>query len=470
MWNRPQNKSSHLRRRWQSAWGFQVWGSALVGCECHPGRLLLDSEGLDYRMRTVFVFVMFSVWITSVVAASEFSPLGTAPDWSRLDPYQSTISKTTFKDLLDKVYSIDGAHKLTIKVGKDHAMIETGTDKPYRLQFVAAGASSKKTVARFWRPASSLAPAPPRRCLLGLHVALDPGHLGGQWAKMEERWYQMGTGGSVKEGEMTLRAAKLLKTKLERAGAMVSMVRDYMQPTTNMRPANFEALARADLKRMGVVDPEEAYVFEDPPEKRRRSLQWHQEKYFYRASEIRARAKRVNDKIKPDLVLCLHFNAEAWGNPSEPDFVPRNHLHILVNGAYSLTELGRHDERFLMLLKLLQRCHSEEAAAANAIAKAIARHTQLPAFNYITNNVKRFSPNPYLYARNLMANRLFECPVVYLEPYVMNCQEVYDRVQAGPYQGTKRMGDREVVNLYEEYAQSVFEGMLAYYQDVRPKS
>ena len=402
-------------------------------------------------------------------AASELSPLGSAPDWSRLDPYQGTISKEEFVGLLANVYAIDGADQLTIRVDEDHAEIKTGTEAPYRLRF-APDDESATSVARYWRPANALGPAPPEQPLQGLWVALDPGHLGGQWARMEERWYRMETGEAVKEGEMTLLTARRLKTKLESAGAIVSLVRNKLGPTTTQRPSDFEALAREDLKRIGIEDPQETYVFEDPPEIRRRTLQWHQEKYFYRTSEIRARAQKVNERIQPDLVLCLHFNAEAWGDPTKPAFVPRNHFHILVNGAYSVPEIGRHDERFLMLLKLLQRCHAEEAAVADEIAKAVARRTQLPAFDYLTNNVKRFSANPYLYARNLMANRLFECPVVYLEPYVMNCQEVFDRVQAGPYQGTRKIGDREVENLYEEYAQGVYEGMVAYYQKARPKS
>ncbi len=420
------------------------------------------------RKRAVLLLVSLITSVSTLMAA-ELSPLSTAPEWRRLDPYQGTITKDDFVSLLEKVYAINGADKLTIQVAEDHAMIKTGTDQPYRLAFAKPG-DVAKPIAKYWRSASTLGPVQTERPLHGLKMALDPGHLGGQWAQMEERWYRMETGEPVKEGEMTLLAAKLLKRKLEGAGAVVSLVRNQHAPITRKRPADFEALARADLKRMGVDAPEETFVFTDPPEKRRRTLQWHQEKYFYRTSEIRARAAKVNDRIQPDLVLCLHFNAEAWGDPNKPAFVPRNHFHILVNGAYSVPEIGRHDERFLMLLKLLQRCHAEEAAAAEAIATAFAKRAQLPAFNYITNNVKRFSPNPYLYARNLMANRLFECPVVYLEPYVMNCQEVFERVQAGHYQGTKRVGDREVFSLYEEYAQSVFEGMLAYNQNARPKS
>ena len=61
--------------------------------------------------------------------------------------------------------------------------------------------------------------------LSGLKIALDPGHIGGEWAKMEERWFKMGDTPPVEEGEMTLRVAKMLAPKLRALGARVSFVR-----------------------------------------------------------------------------------------------------------------------------------------------------------------------------------------------------------------------------------------------------
>ena len=49
-----------------------------------------------------------------------------------------------------------------------------------------------------------------------------------EWAKMEERWFKMGDAAPVEEGEMTLRVAKLVATKLRALGARVSFVRKRM--------------------------------------------------------------------------------------------------------------------------------------------------------------------------------------------------------------------------------------------------
>lgn len=348
----------------------------------------------------------------------------------------------------------------------NHALIRTGEtgDKAfYRLHF--AEKAAEKPIVRYWTPARALPPA--AKPLEGLHIALDPGHLGGKWARMEERWMRAPSGTVIQEGDMTLAVARLLAPRLQALGARVSLVRGSAQPVTKRRPKHFRERARQDLRRLGSTRPPATYAPNTPPQERWKSLQWHEEKYFYRTSEIRARAEKVNDRLKPDLVVCLHFNAEAWGDPAAPRLTDRNHLHLLVNGAYGMDELTHHDERFEMLLRLLQRTHEEELALAEAVSLSMARRTQLPAYTYTTNNVKRLGKNPYVYARNLLANRLYQCPVIYLEPYVMNHPAIIARVQAGKYEGVKEVAGRRCVNLYEEYAQGVLEGLVAYYREAR---
>jgi len=142
------------------------------------------------------------------------------------------------------------------------------------------------------------------------------------------------------------------------------------------------------------------------------SLKKESERLFYRVGEIRRRATLVNDVIRPDLVLCLHFNAETWGNEKNPPLVDANHLHFLVTGSWSAEELTYEDQRFDMLNKMLGRSFSEEVAVTEAIAKSMARETGLPPYVYLQSNAVRVNENPYIYARNLLANRLFLCPVV----------------------------------------------------------
>src|SRR5438874_5990192 len=78
-------------------------------------------------------------------------------------------------------------------------------------------------------------------------------------------------------------------------------------------------------------------------------------------------------KLQPDLVHCLHFNAEGWGDPKNPTLIDRNHFHVLVNGSYLPDEIAHDDERYEMIRRLLSRAYEEELPLADAMAATFAR-------------------------------------------------------------------------------------------------
>jgi len=392
------------------------------------------------------------------------SSLAPDPDWERLKAYEGTITREAFLAELTDVYadgSGDAAWKGYLAVGDDAVSVMTTPGQALRIAF--APQPARKPPERYWRSASELPPATDldERPLRHLRVAIDPGHIGGEWAKIEERWYCIpGKETEVMEGELTLRTARLLKPMLEKLGAKVTLVRDALEPVTPRRPADFRDLAAAEL-RAGGLDPEAA----DLPVQS--TVDWNAEKLFYRADEIRARAWRINERIRPDIVLCLHFNAEAWANPANPTFVSNNHLHLLVNGTYSRGELALQDNRLEMLERLFQQIHPEEVALSTAVAESLARETGLPPYVYRTANARRAGPSPYVYARNLLANRVYRCPTVFLEPYVMNHGNVYARIAEGDYEGQRLVAGREQASIFREYATGVAEGLAEYYGKAR---
>ncbi len=205
---------------------------------------------------------------------------------------------------------------------------------------------------------------------------------------------------------------------------------------------------------------------EDPDKEH--TVRWESELLFYRNSEIRQRAAIVNGRLKPDVVLCLHFNAEAWDVPTAPRLIERNHLHLLVNGAYLPAELEFDDVRFEMLERLLSRTHEEELPLARKAADALAQRTKLPPYRYTTDNVTPVEGTEYVFLRNLMATRLYDCPVIYYEPYVMNSDEVFWRVQEGDYEGLRNVNGTERPSIFREYADGVADGLVNYYRGARP--
>jgi hypothetical protein len=410
------------------------------------------------------------IWIlgTSASGAENIGTLGTRPRWNVLEHYQETITRDEFQNLVQNVYCTHGMPDGMITVESDSARILINReDQSYFTLRFAPDEQSKKHVPRLWRPAKQLGESSASKPLAGLSIALDPGHIGGEWAKMEERWFKAGDSAPVQEGNLTLRVARTLAPQLRHLGASVSFVRNRLEPVTSKRPDDFRELARKVLIKNGVPQPRSDELAADDPA-RQHTIRWQSEILFYRFSEIRRRAILVNTKIHPDLVICLHFNAEGWGDPNKPTLTDLNHLHLLVNGSYMQTELEFDDQRFEMIRRLLSRAYDEELPVADSVATSLASETGLPAYHYPTSQTTtRVGQSGYVVARNLLATRLYRCPVVYCEPYVMNNRQVFDRIEAGDYDGTREFGGQQRKSIFREYAEGVTNGLVNYYRDAR---
>ncbi|MDB6132404.1 MAG: hypothetical protein JWM59_647 [Verrucomicrobiales bacterium] len=381
------------------------------------------------------------------------SELAPVPDWSLLNAWQETVTAAEFRYLLEQVVTDGTAFWSTIEQRPDRALIRTSTARGDGTRFELRFAEKSKSVpgARYWRKASEMgAPSSPAKPLEGVRIALDAGHIGGELARMEGRYFTKGGTTPVMEGELTLKTAKMLKPLLEAMGAVVALVRETENPLTTLKPETLEQAARESLEAAHGLGG----VFTD------QQIKNESERLFYRTAEIRARSVRVNQVLLPDAVVCLHFNAEGWGgNPDNPVFSPSNHLHVLSHGCLDAAEFQLDDQRLDVLLRLVQETPGEEIRLCDAVARSLATATGLPAFAYLGKNARRVNNNPYLWARNLLANRIYHCPVVYTEPYVMNSQEVFDRVQAGAYEGEAMIAGKMRRSIFHEYAAGVAEGL-----------
>ena len=179
----------------------------------------------------------------------------------------------------------------------------------------------------------------------------------------------------------------------------------------------------------------------------------------------------MNETIQPDLVLCLHFNADAWGDPANPTLVPTNHFHMILNGGYTDGEVALEDQRHDLLVKLLEGVHAEETGLAASTAAAFVEKTGMQPYLYnpAAKNARNVDGNPYLWARNLLANRTYRCPVVYYEPYVMNSVEDHARIQAGDYEGLREVAGKQRPSIFREYADTAALGLERYYREKRAK-
>lgn len=398
-------------------------------------------------------FIAFGAMLLTRAWSGQLSPLAKPPDWRNLEVFQETISRQRFLDLLDRIYAPNGAASAFIEVLEDAARIRQSADSDEHFVLRFAEAGKEKKASSYWKPIRDLPAAPRQKPLSGYTIALDPGHLGGSWAKVEERWFRVGKTKPVAEGDLTLAVAKTLRQKLRELGARVLLVRNSAVPTTSLRPEDLRRKAAASLHSDSLaVNPA--------------SLKRESERLFYRVAEIRGRARFLNTELRPDLTLCLHFNAENWGNATDPRLTDINHLHFLVNGCYSAEELAKDDVRFDMLRKLLSASMEQEIALSEKLGAVTQKLTGLPAYEYKSSNAVRVGE--FVWARNLLANRLYQGPVVFSEIYVMNNRTVFQRFQMGDYQGKQMINGSERPNIYEEYADALASGLREYFLEQRP--
>ena len=110
-------------------------------------------------------------------------------------------------------------------------------------------------------------------------------------------------------------------------------------------------------------------------------------------------------------------------------------------------------------MAFISRWNGIEKLLADKIALAFAEQTKLPAFIYKGPNALKVGEVEGVWARNLLANRIYQCPVVFLEPYVANSKEVYQRIQLGDYENRKIINGEKRASLVREYVDAVLIGL-----------
>ena len=385
-------------------------------------------------------FVGLFFLLRSLVAAAKLTDLADPPDWSRLNSFQESISKQEFLRQLTEVYCPRKSWwSPWIEIEENRARIrkKAGADEWYNLHFSESNTSAKQS-------------SPPFQ-LSGSKILIDPGHIGGDLSEMEGRHFAIGDDEPVKEGDLALSVALKLKSELQKKGAIVLLSREQNKPVTPKRPQDFKELAENWFSQM-------EWLQKLPEEERSKRIQKRQELYFYRVSEIMARSEKIR-KSQPDLVLCIHLNAAPWPDPDNKSLVERNDYHVLVNGCYMGGEIAYDNQRFEMIWRLLHRWEGTERLIAEHMSQAFSQETGLPAFAYKGPNALKVGKVEGVWARNLLANRIYEAPVIFLEPYIANSEEVYKRIQGAGSDHHDTNEGQSRKSLIKEYVDAVVLGL-----------
>ena len=296
------------------------------------------------------------------------------------------------------------------------------------------------------------------RPLASLHLALDPGHVGGIWAEWEWRNFRISKEDYwVREGELVLEVARRIRTRLTRLGAKVTLLRENCQPINPKTFNDYWALAAAE--KMPPTELSFKSQLDHALTVRNRAIHM-----AIVRGEIAERARLVNEVIEPDALISLHINAAEWPDGNRNQLVDGDHAHVLIFGCLTETELASPRQHVRLLEKLSNGSGTVEVLLGAALGSALIETTGLPASDYQGLNAIRIdSEVPSLWARNLMLLRLVDCPTVLMEPYISNSQSSYARIQ-------KALSAREyheplpLDDILVEYADAVVAGVLRAYE------
>ncbi|MEZ4777079.1 MAG: hypothetical protein R3D00_28140 [Bacteroidia bacterium] len=268
--------------------------------------------------------------------------------------------------------------------------------------------------------------------LKGLRIALDPGHVAGDFetAVTEGKYIHMKPSPATYmqpiqffEAGLTLATAWVIREELEAMGATVLMTRTQpgrgalgltFQEWKNYR---WDSLMQAE-KETGTLTAEEIRQWKTKAQDKDIMSR------FFTPEDLRERAKLVN-AFHPHLTLIIHYNVDSpnWENrDAEGNFSPtgQNYCMAFVPGAFMAGELAEPENRLAFLRMVL----TNDVKQSIELSRAFIHHsTQITGVPIVTqeyplrylHNASVYTGYPGVYARNLSLTRLINGPVCYGE-------------------------------------------------------
>lgn len=243
--------------------------------------------------------------------------------------------------------------------------------------------------------------------LSGLKIALDPGHFGGPFAELEERYIEIDheKGPAVfDEGTLSLLTAKHLKELLEKEGAVVLLTREEIGK--------------------GAYEKDFFEWLKSQPALWKEKLTLSQLFGRYNPLDLRARAEKIN-QFKPDLTIAIHYNAHpVEGGSSNFHTTLKNYNMVFIPGAFGSKELADQANRYEFMRLLLTDDWQVSKELSSAILSQFIEILQVPSVQptdnvlYLDHVSLKISEG--LYARNLALTRLIHGPVCYGESLIQN--------------------------------------------------
>lgn len=242
-----------------------------------------------------------------------------------------------------------------------------------------------------------------KKTLKGSKIAIDPGHLGGHFARLEHRFVhikQQDKTISFDEGTLTYLTALKLKSLLEQEGAIVFLTRSGISQGC-MKETFFEWLEK---------HPELWKETDSLSQLFRR---------HYNREDMAARIAAINN-FRPDLTLIIHYNASNSNSVT----TQANYNMAFIPGAFNKGDLDQAEGRYEFLRLIVTQDLEESLSLSKHITKQFVQKLKVPL---IADSQK----DPYeptlcikqadgIYSRNLFLTRHIHGPLCYGETLIQN--------------------------------------------------
>ncbi len=378
-----------------------------------------------------------------LILVSPFVSLFSECDFSQFDRFQDKWTREEIE------------HKLGTYLQKDGRVSSffTLSDQAFVL-YDAPDTQKERSVEYTLR----LAPKKERRVLeqkkrgnlVGVKVALDPGHFGGPYSRLEQRFIDIPPSLDraehiqFDEGTINLLTALYLKVLLEKEGAIVMITRDQIG----------KGVYKEDffdwLKNCPSLWAKEG------------SLMTLFRKYYY-PLDLCARAEKIN-AFDPELTLILHYNAhhieEVYS--SNNCVASHNYNMVFIPGAFCRNELAMQESRFEFLRLLVSEDLENSLKLSSSILQELSHSLKVPTVSpsdgarYLNNVCLKVGEG--IYSRNLALTRLIHSPVCYGETLVQNNIDECQNLNRTDF----IIGGQKCSSRVKQVAEAYFEGIKRY--------
>ncbi|NGX37438.1 MAG: hypothetical protein K1000chlam2_00594 [Chlamydiae bacterium] len=251
-----------------------------------------------------------------------------------------------------------------------------------------------------------------QKSLVGVKIAIDPGHLGGPYARLEERFIDIPPSLErpepiqFDEGTLSFLTAVYLKILLEREGAIVMMTRDQVGKGVYGEDF-FDWLKKNPDLWKGEISLNKLF------------------RRFYNPLDLRARAAKIN-AFEPDLSIVIHYNSHEVEEEysSNHCVASSNYNLVFIPGAFCRNELVEYENRYEFLRLLASEDLPRSMQLSSEILREFNHQLDVPVVSKIDGahylDKVCIKVEDGIYARNLALTRLIHSPVCYGETLIQN--------------------------------------------------